>query len=202
MKIWLKKLFVATVAIMTLGFYVPPIDLDINADTDNKETASEKKSLDKPDSFIYEPPVYLEELDNHQIVVLDPAEELIEQAKDRMIEKLGPRILSKLNDEMTEEVLPNLELVVANLIEMNDPDMTFNLSIIEHKIPGYGEKIFDLYDEQADQIIAKFHVRRENRPLEGYWFNFHYHLAADQFETHYGLADVYWSKNTPPKWMS
>ncbi|WP_440897758.1 YpjP family protein [Amphibacillus sp. Q70] len=202
MKIWLKRLFVATVAIMTLGFYVPPIDLDINAETDNKEIESEKKPLDKPASLIYEPPVYLEDLDDHQIVVLDPAEELIEQAKDRMIEKLGPRILSQLNDEMTEEVLPNLELIVMDLIETNDPDMAFNLSIIEDNIPGYGEKIFDLYDEQTDQIIAKFHVRRENRPLEGYWFNFHYHLAEDQFETHHALADVYWSKNTPPKWMS
>lgn len=202
MKLWLKKLFVITVTIMTLGFYVPPIDLDIHAEANHNGTESEKKAFDKTEAYLYESPVYLEELNSQPVAVLDPTEELIEQVKDRTIEKLGPRILTQLDSEVTAEVLPNLELIVKDLIAMNDSDDGFNLSVIADNTSAYGEKIFDIYDEQADQIIAKFHVRREKRPLEGYWFNFHYHLAEDQFETHYMIADLYWSKDTPPRWMS
>ncbi|GAA4057175.1 YpjP family protein [Amphibacillus indicireducens] len=202
MKLWFKKLFVLIVAIMTLGFYVPPLDLEINADTNGKETESNKNTAENPNTFIYDPPIYLDDLDDYETTDQDPAAELIEEAKDHMIGKLGPKIHTQLRDEISEQVLPNLELVVSNLIDTNCSDQQFNLSIIENRVSGYGEKIFDLYDEESEKIIAKFHVRRENRPLDGYWFNFHYHLAQDQFETHYEFADIYWSKDTPPKWMS
>lgn len=202
MKLWFKKLFVLMMAIITLGFYVPPLDLEFNAETNSKETEPDKKSAENSNAFTYEPSIYLDDIEEYEITEPDPAEQLIEDAKGQMIGKLGPRIHTQLYDEISEQVLPNLELVVSNLIDINSPNQKFNLSIIENRVPGYGEKIFDLYDEESDAIIAKFHVRRENRPLDGYWFNFHYHLAQDQFETHYEFADVYWSKDTPPKWMS
>ncbi|BAM48306.1 YpjP family protein [Amphibacillus xylanus] len=202
MKLWLKRFFVLIVTIMSLGFYVPPLNLEINADTNGNETESEKKSLDNSTTYIYEPSIYLDEVESYQITETDPVDELIEQAKEQMIQKLGPKIHEQIEDDVKEQVIPNLELVVANLIDTKYADQDFNLSIIENKVSGYGEKIFDLYDEDSEEIIAKFHVRRENRPLDGYWFNFHYHLAQDQFETHYEFADVYWSKDTPPKWMS
>lgn len=202
MKRWFKKLFVLIMAIITLGFYVPPLDLEFNAETNSKETEPDKNTTENSNTYPYEPSIYLDDIEEYEITEPDPAEQLIEDAKGQMIGKLGPRIHTQLYDEISEQVLPNLELVVSNLIDVNSPDHQFNLSIIENRVPGYGEKIFDLYDEESDSIIAKFHVRRENRPLDGYWFNFHYHLAQDQFETHYEFADVYWSKDTPPKWMS
>ncbi len=62
--------------------------------------------------------------------------------------------------------------------------------------------MFNIYDEQTGKDLIRFHVRTENRPGEGYYYNFHYHTAEDQFATHHNLGDVYWSKNTPPKWLS
>ncbi|MED4798110.1 YpjP family protein, partial [Priestia megaterium] len=50
--------------------------------------------------------------------------------------------------------------------------------------------------------LIRFHVRRENPPKDGYWFNFHYHAAADNFQKHYDLGKIYWNRNMPPKWFS
>lgn len=202
MKIKLKKILVMIVAVMTLGFYVPPLNLDINAEAENRKTESDKKNDDTSDSLVYDTSVYLDDLSDPEIYEPDPAEVLLDQAKNYIIEKLGSKIAIELEEDLSENILPNVELVVADLIEMKGADQIVDLSIIESQVTGYGEKIFDLYDGESNQIIAKFHVRRENRPQDGYWFNFHYHLADDQFEAHYGIAEVYWSKDTPPKWRS
>lgn len=199
MKLWFKKLFVLIVAVMTLGFYVPPLNLEINAETESNETEPDNNTDHKAESLVYDTSVYIDEITDYQP---DPVEVLIDQAKDHMIEKLGSRISVQIDRELKEQVLPNLEFVVAGLIENKGTDHAVDLTIVESQVSGYGEKVFDLYDEDQEQIIAKFHVRRENRPLDGYWFNFHYHLVEDGFEAHYGIAEVYWSKNTPPKWRS
>lgn len=90
---------------------------------------------------------------------------------------------------------------VANQVDYPIVNVKY-IEIVENTNPGYGEKIFDLYDMRDGKALAKFHVRRENRPLDGYWFNFHYHEQLDNYETHHTIGEVYWSKNTPPKWMS
>ncbi|WP_017471211.1 YpjP family protein [Amphibacillus jilinensis] len=202
MKLWLKKIFVATVAVMTLGIYVPPLDIDTNAEVNHKEIESPKKQPSIADAQLYDSPTFSDEEQATQLVVLDPKDVLVSDAKERTLEKLGPRILKQVNQEVTEEIIPNLEYVMNMMIDCEDRQDAFTLSLIEHQTPGYGEKIFDLYDDEIDQIVAKFHVRREHRPQEGYWFNFHYHLAADDYEVHHPIGEVFWSKNTPPKWMS
>lgn len=199
MTLWFKKLIVAIITVMTLGMYIPPINLEIAADSDNEEAESEKKFTDEPNVHRYETTL---DLDTYQLPVIDPTERLLDEAKGRTIDKLGPRISSQINRELTEEVIPNLEYVLTEIIEQNDSENIFNYSIINQQTSGDGERIFNLYDEKEDQVIAKFHVRREKRPLDGYWFNFHYHLANDRYEKHYIIGDIFWSKNTPPKWMS
>ncbi|PXW92188.1 YpjP-like protein [Streptohalobacillus salinus] len=195
MQVWVKKLFVATVAVMTLGMYVPSIDLEVHADVDSKEYQSAKpKELQ---SNHYE----AVNLNEEPEAIVTPSELLKEQATAQVIGKIGPRILQPIEQEMKEEILPNVETVIDALVEQYDPHQLFNLSLIEQQTAGYGERIFDIYDEQSEQLIAKFHVRRDNRPKEGYWFNFHYHLIDDNFEHHYTIGDVSYGKNTPPKWM-
>lgn len=197
MKLWVKKLFVATVAALTLGMYVPSIDLEVNADVDNKDIEESKEALDS--SRIVHAPA---EPESYSSTIVTSKEELTEQAIERTLEKIGPRTIKPIERDVMDEVLPQIETVMAAIVDKYDPDQSFRLSLIEHKTPGYGEKIFDVYDETDGKIVAKFHVRRDNKPLDGYFFNFHYHLEDDDFDHHYPIAEVCYGKNTPPKWMS
>ncbi|SDB82621.1 YpjP-like protein [Pelagirhabdus alkalitolerans] len=201
MEVWIKKLFVAIVAIMTLGLYVPPLDVDANVESDYKEIEPENKNETVHTQTI-DRDAELESDQSRPQVALDPVEELSYQAAARITEKMGPRMMAQVDDVIYDEVIPNVETVINELVDDYDPNQLFNLELIEQPSPGYGEKIFDLYDQEQESIIAKFHIRRENKPQSGYWFNFHYHLTDDQFERHYSIGDVYWGKNTPPKWMS
>ena len=76
------------------------------------------------------------------------------------------------------------------------------LSITEYPSGDYAEKMFHLSDKVLGKDLIRFHVRTEKRPLDGYFYNFHYHTAEDGFTVHHSLGDIYWSKNTPPKWLS
>jgi len=195
LKVWVNKLFVATVAVMTLGMYVPSIDIEVQADVEGKEYQSAKPRELQSDH--YETVNRGEEPES----IVTPRELLKEQASAYVIGKVGPRILQPIEQEVRAEILPHMATVIDALVDQYDPHQLFNLSLVEQQTAGYGERIFDVYDEQSKQLIAKFHVRRENRPKQGYWFNFHYHLINDNFEHHYTIGNVCYGKNTPPKWM-
>ena len=98
MKLWFKKLFVLIVAVMTLGFYVPPLDLEFNAETNSKETEPDKNTTENSNTYTYEPSIYLDDIEEYQTTEPDPVEQLIEDAKNQMIGKLGPRIHTQLYD--------------------------------------------------------------------------------------------------------
>lgn len=98
---------------------------------------------------------------------------------------------------MTSEILPKIEEVVTDLlVNAGDEEVPY-LEITEEPTAGYGEKIFNVYNQRTKEEIARFHVRRDKRPGEGYWFNFHYHLKDDQFVKHHQIGEVFWEKNTP-----
>lgn len=203
MAIWLKRLFVVLVTIMTLGFYVPPIDLEPSNDSNAKEVGSEKKQeVDLVDILYDETSSFATYSDTHTITKEEQIALITDQAKVQTLEKLGPRIAGKIDRNFSTEILPSIEETIENVLsDLDQADVKY-IEIVENTNPGYGEKIFDLYDMRDGKALAKFHVRRENRPLDGYWFNFHYHEQLDNYETHHTIGEVYWSKNTPPKWMS
>jgi hypothetical protein len=185
--LWLRKIAVALIAILTFGLYTPTY---LIADEENNEVVS-------PD-----------ELDHSEIdvqVASDEKEDIdilstfTEKAKEQSLAKFGPKISEKVEVEFSQIILPKIELALETILENED---TSYVSITEQPSNGYGERIFNIYNELTNEDIAKFHVRRDNRPLEGYWFNFHYHVKDDKFETHHTLGEIYWDKNTPPKWMS
>lgn len=194
MTLWFKKLLVATIAVITLGTYVPTFDLE--ATELNKRDVEQEKN--QPSDHAQS------EIDSHHETetILSPIEDIKAQASHYTLEKLGNRVMKTIEKEMTEEILPNLEAVLESLVNKHDYYQLYNLSLVPNQSRGYGEKIFDLYDETTNEIVAKFHIRREIRPLEGHWFNFHYHLKEDQYNHHYSIGDVHYGKNTPPKWMS
>ncbi|KAB8137883.1 hypothetical protein F9U64_07495 [Gracilibacillus oryzae] len=201
MKMWMKKITVLMVTILTLGFYIPPIYVDADLDESGKgEVSPDNNDL----SNVTKQQVNLE-LQEESVVGNSNElylEALTDQAKYQLMEKLGERISLTIDRELEEIVLPNMELVLDNLYAKIGEEQSQYLVIAEDPASGYGERIFNLYDVDQKKDIATFHVKQVKRPKEGYYFQFHYHLAHDNFTEHYTIADIYWGKNTPPKWMS
>ncbi|TMN22242.1 YpjP family protein [Lentibacillus cibarius] len=204
MKLWMRKISVALIAVITLGLYIPDFDMDVEAER-SKETAG----ADLPDE------VHVHDQDEQvstgvpsvpvpvpAFTADDAAELLSERAKEQVLEKMGPRIAPKVEGEFETTIFPKMEesiqLILAN---MEAADIPY-ASISERPANGNGERIFNIRDERTGQDVAKFHVRRDRRPQEGYWFNFHYHVNDDGFKEHYDIGEIYWDKNTPPKWMA
>lgn len=206
MKLWLKKIAVILVAILTLGIYIPPTLL--NTDAEKKEEVTSQKT-DIGDAVLTSDTYTVEQeaLDNPFDIENDPANDnyintIMAKAKEQALTKLGPKITGQVEDDFETDILPNmdsvLELIMKDSGETNIP----YLAITEQPSQGFGERMFNIYDYRTKKDIARFHVRRDNRPLEGYWFNFHYHLGNDNFEKHHQIGEIYWDKNTPPKWMA
>jgi len=219
MKEWLRKLFVIFVTILTLGFYIPPLYSNTDAD-DNENAFSSKENVDEDqvsavdtftrttqaefDSRIHDDSTthVVERTDDQQLLPEDYIiQDLTEKAKEQALMKLGPRIFEQVEDEFIDEILPNIEAVLVSYLQEAKDELPY-FSITEQPTSGLGERIFHIYDHRTEEDVIRFHVRRENRPLEGYWFNFHYHVSDDNFEKHYDIGEIYWDKNIPPKWMS
>lgn len=200
-KIWLKKIFVILVSIMTLGMYVPPVQLHTSTEASNKEAESSKANAHEDSVAVDLNQQSIDRMDSFSSVT-DPIYSLTEQAKVQVVTKMGPKISNRIETDFTSEILPGIEEVIETILQDVDQDEVPYIKISEEQYAGYGEKIFNLYDERTKQDIARFHVRRDNRPQEGYWFNFHYHMERDGYEKHHTIGEVYWSKDTPPKWMA
>ena len=56
------------------------------------------------------------------------------------------------------------------------------LAISEKPAGDYSEKIFNVYDLEDRKDLIRFHVRTEKRPKDGYFYNFHYHIAEDDLQ--------------------
>ena len=195
MKHWWRKIAVVFITILTLGIYTPTNLLEVDANKRDDSSVSSSSDLETT-SVIEET--------TQSYNVEDPREAFLghlhEEAKKLSIEKFGTRIAGKVEDEFSAMILPQMELVLSDLVEHSD--IYKDIAITEKPSDGYGERIFNVSNNSTSKTLAKFHVRRENRPLEGYYFNFHYHLSEDGFQKHYHIGDIYWNKNTPPKWMA
>lgn len=200
MKLWMKKIAVALIAIATLGMYTPTDLFDLGTDG-SKNNLSSKSNYDSTTVTAEN-----QGIDDYHTTVqqtdVDYLASLQAHAKAQSLLKFGPRIADQVEDEFTSVILPQIETVLANLFDEADKDAVPYYGITENPAEGYGERIFNVTDLRTNMDLAKFHVRRDNRPLEGYYFNFHYHLSKDEFKEHYHIGDIYWAKNTPPKWMA
>ncbi|UJL46313.1 YpjP family protein [Virgibacillus sp. NKC19-16] len=202
MKLWMRKIAVVLITIMTLGMYTPPALLTTDAE-ENKEFTNADEGLTngalKTEA--------VEEIDE-ELMSPEPLDEdyfirtMTEQAKEQTLTKLGPRITNQVEDEFYSMILPKMEEVLETILGEAGEDALAYYGITEQPAAGDGERIFNIYDYSTQKDVAKFHVRRDNRPLEGYWFNFHYHLNDDKFAKHHEIGEIYWDKNMPPKWMA
>jgi hypothetical protein len=187
---WMRKIAVALIAVLTFGLYTPTY-LIADENNHNKEFISPEGSEQGNVAILPNEQEAPEET--------NPISTLTEKAKQQSLKKFGPKISEKVEDEFMEVILPNIELALKSIVK---EDEAAYISITEQPTNGYGERIFNLHNERTNEDIAKFHVRRDNRPHDGFWFNFHYHLKEDNFEQHHMLGEIYYDKNTPPKWMA
>lgn len=198
MKLWMRKIAVVFITILTLGMYTPTTLLEVDADESN-DSVSSKVGVNEAVSDSMEAKQIDFDIAHSKDYVIN---KLTEKAKEKTIIKFGPKIASQVEDEFTAVILPNIEAVLHTIVEENaETDYTY-FAITEQPAKGYGERIFNVYDHQKEENVATFHVRRDNRPLEGHYFNFHYHLNSEGFKEHHDIGEIYWDKNTPPKWMA
>jgi hypothetical protein len=192
MPLWLRNSLVVLISIITFGLVSPAQASEL--------LSIEPKDTDRTD--IYEnasiPADHLTTIHETQESFVS---RIMKEAEEQSFEKFGTRIGPVIEDEFREIILPNMEAAIATVSEQFPEEVLVNLEVTEVPGGGFSEKIFHIVNEQKSDII-RFHVRRDNPPQEGYWFNFHYHTYHDQFQTHYELGTIYWDKNTPPKWKS
>lgn len=215
MKLWMRKLFVVLVTIITFGTIVPqlPVDIDKNV-KENSDVADQNDRL-----LVVNEIDNVDEIDIHRgnednswqslanaienrgdLVSSFTAYSMV-QAEQQSMMKFGSSIGNVIGDEFKQVILPKIEEAIAGLADRVHEDDLRQLVISENPTSGLGEKIFHVYHANTSKDLIRFHVRRDHPPKEGYWFNFHYHTAEDEFLTHYDMGSIYWDKNTPPHWM-
>ncbi|OCS90869.1 YpjP family protein [Caryophanon latum] len=197
MKKWLQKGLMITVAMITLGSITPTHEIWDAFDHKTKTVAAAA-------------PTYTEQTEHYEHRPIEPVliskeqlkQQLVEAAREQAYVKFGTRIAPKIEREFEQVVFPKIEEAISATVErMSDTDLS-QLAITETPSGAYAEKIFHIYNEQTGEDVIRFHVRTDKRALDGYYYNFHYHTVEDDFMTHYTLADIFWAKDTPPKWMS
>lgn len=192
---WLQKLLIGLVAFLTLGIITPTHD--IWSGLQNKEDAKEVGPYVEAEEQL---------LEFTELPVVDDAKPLAEtfvvRAHELSYEKFGSKIGPVIGEEFDEVIFPRMDKAIRDTLHMVDETDSTLLAMSEKPAGNYSEKIFNVYDERNRKDLIRFHVRTEKRPQDGYFFNFHYHKADDDYAKHYGLGDIHWSKNTPPKWLS
>jgi hypothetical protein len=191
---WIKKSLMVMVSVLTLGL-VTPEALFASQSNHNKDEAEQAFQSQKP----------IDEQEIKQEVVSERdqfIDKMVQEAETQAFVKFGPRIKPVIEDEFREMILPNIEKVIADVAsKFPDEDLTA-LAITEMPSGGVSERIFHIVNTKTKKDVIRFHVRRDNPPQEAYRFNFHYHIAEDNYQTHHDLGVINWAKNTPPKWMS
>ncbi|GEL09206.1 YpjP family protein [Salisediminibacterium halotolerans] len=208
MTYWMKRFWTALIAVLTVGLYIPQLDAD--ADTDVKEAPvnpyDESLYTGEEDAFAEVSDTSHLNEDETDFSALVADEDILqlftERAKEETLTKLGPKISGKVEDHIAEEIFPTMEEAIHTIFDDWPSDDLTVLELREQKSSYTGEKIFHIVDGDKNEDIARFHVRRDLKPKEGYWFNFHYHTHDDNFSGHHEIGEIYWDKNTPPKWMS
>lgn len=185
MKAWLQRLLITSVAVLTLGIITPSHEVWQNFQDKEEPNEAGSKTADVQYSLQLE-----EQPDSGQ---------LASQAKRLSYEKFGARIGPVIQNEFDTEIFPRIEAVIDMTVHNAE---NRRLAITEQPSGQYAEKIFHVHDQTEGKDLIRFHVRTEKRPQDGYFYNFHYHTAEDHFAAHHTLGDIYWSKNTPPKWLS
>ncbi len=197
---WLQRLIVGFVALVTLGAIPPTHDIWSTLLTDLE--ALKKDTHDQQQVKPVENPEYVVQLEADLPTKEESLQRLFEGAYEQSYIKFGKKVGPVIQSSFDEEIYPNLQRVMTDYYKPYSAEDLAYFKVTDRPAGEHSERIFHIYDERTKEQTFYFHVRTENRPKEGYYYNFHYHTAADEFQTHHDLAHLFWSKNQPPKWMS
>ncbi|KAB2338195.1 hypothetical protein F7731_01095 [Cytobacillus depressus] len=193
---WLRKSLVVMVTILTFGLVTPSYDHADAVKTPKKDIFDFLADENRNNSSLSE------EEDVGYISKDDFVKQMLIAAEAQSFTKFGTRIKPVIENEFSEVILPNIEKAIQNVAAQYPEEKLACLTVSEGPGKGHSEKIFNIKNEKTNEDVIRFHVRRDQPPQQGYWFNFHYHTHHDQFQAHHDLGSIYWDKNTPPKWMS
>lgn len=200
MKKHLQNIIIALVAVLTLGVISPNHEIWTNLQPKNDARTADIPTSSKHDLRLgLEDSIFERESFEQHLSVEDT---LFQPAKELAYVKFGSKIGPVIQNEFDNRIFPKIEEVIQNTVVATGGLENRMLSITEYPSGDYAEKMFHVSDKDGNKDLIRFHVRTEKRPLDGYFYNFHYHTAADGFNVHHSLGDIYWSKNTPPKWLS
>ncbi|WP_270182073.1 YpjP family protein [Alkalihalobacillus sp. CinArs1] len=212
--LWSRKLFVAFIAVITLGTVIPTEYLqDLKpaqkTEANYQKDVSHVVETDEPPQLSYEE-VESEPLRWPEIAERSSSSEVVEefityaslQTEELGIRKFGDTIANRVGSEYINLIVPKVSEVITSKVEELDVDFVRSLRLTDKPSGGYGERIMHVYNEKTGNDLMRFHVRRDHPPQDGYWFNFHYHDEKDNFSEHHEVGKIYWDKNTPPKWLS
>ncbi|MDQ0176099.1 YpjP family protein [Bacillus chungangensis] len=199
MKKWMRKSLIVIVSLLTFGIVTPSHALwSENQEADHAAEGRQFSSNRQLSDPVEETVVENEEEQGREAFMAMMMEEAVKQS----FTKFGKRISPVIADEFRQVILPNIQHAIEMTASQYPDEELSALAITEAPGGGMSEKIFNIYHVETMEDIIKFHVRRDHPPLDGYYFNFHYHTYHDQFQTHYELGTIFWDKNTPPQWMS
>lgn len=199
MKKWFQKTLIVAVALLTFGAIPPNHEIWTNLQDKGLSKVSDRP-LQSTDYSIG----LADSLDEENLMgSSDSLEELfITSAKRLSYMKFGTKVGPVIAEDFDNIIFPKIEEAIQMTFEKSDNLHKRRLAISEKPAGDYSEKIFNVYDLDDRKDLIRFHVRTEKRPQDGYFYNFHYHIAEDEFTAHYSIGDIYWAKDTPPKWLS
>ncbi|TSB46977.1 YpjP family protein [Alkalicoccobacillus porphyridii] len=209
---WMKRLFLVASAILTLGlvdFEEPAQTLSLFTATKSSDEPKDNKSfvykIDESDYALFHSvlPASVTQYvhyDDEQARLL--AKSLAILAKEQGFHKFGEVISDRIGRDFERTVLTSLEPVLARLVTDLSVDQQRQIDVTEQPSSKKGEKILHVFSKETGEDMLRFHVRRDQPPKQGHWFNFHYHIASDNYEHHYPLATIYWGKDVPPSWSA
>lgn len=199
MKKWVQKTIVVMVALLTFGAISPNHEIWTTLQDKGQPKHTEDPTRISEYAIGLDNTVYAEE---EEIASEQIEDSFVTAAKEISYLKFGTKIGPVIGDEFDEVIFPKIEEAIQLTLAQSGDLHKRKLAISERPAGDYSEKIFNVYDLDTRKDLIRFHVRTEKRPQDGYFFNFHYHVAGDGFLTHHSIGDIYWSKNTPPKWLS
>lgn len=209
---WVKHLFLVTSAIMTLGLVdfeasAQSLSHDSSAKSSN-ESGNNKSFVFEVDESDYElfhsvlPAGVTQYIHYDEDTAKALAKRLAEQAKEQSYQKFGAVISDRIARDFEGSVLNPFEQVLAELLKNVPVEQQRHMGVTEQPSSGKGEKILHVFSNVTGEDLIRFHVRRDQPPKQGHWFNFHYHIPGDDYEHHYSLASIYWGKDVPPLWTA
>lgn len=195
MRTWFQKSLIISVALLTFGIITPGHDVWSGLQDKSGSKHEENPSHEKNYHIGFVEPELEEQPESIEDI-------FVTSAKQLSYEKFGKKIGPVITEEFDEVIFPKIEEAIRLTLSNSQDLHKRRLAISERPAGNHSEKIFHVYDKDKRKDLIRFHVRTDKRPQDGFYFNFHYHISEDDFTTHRPIGDIYWSKNTPPKWLS